>query len=185
AACAEVGLALEPIVECRKLALVDAEGAGDQPVGKPHVLGQQWAVQVGADRVAPPGSLRAAAAVVAVAGENASERRLPGAEVGPSAMILKPREDAGTATATVGAEGHLDRDVADQTGGPLPHGARVEQPDAGDALIPERVGVPEQLIAAAHSEHDRVARRCRVQRLALGLEEVLRAQALIAVLAAA
>src|SRR5206468_1072731 len=49
----------------------------------------------------------------------------------------------------------------------------------------ERVGVPEQLVAAAHAEHHGPARRRRVQRLALALDQVLRTQALVAVLAAA
>ena len=45
--------------------------------------------------------------------------------------------------------------------------------------------MPEQLIAAAHAEHDRAARGGRVQAVALVREQVLGAQALVAVLAAA
>ena len=49
----------------------------------------------------------------------------------------------------------------------------------------ERVAVAEQLVAAADAEHERAAVGGGVQRLALGLDEVQRAEALVAVLAAA
>src|SRR4029078_3960551 len=79
----------------------------------------------------------------------------------------------------------LDRDVADQARPLLADGADVEQPHALDLLAVEAVGAPEQLIAAADAEHDRVARRRALERVALGGEQVLGAQALVAVLAAA
>ena len=83
-------------------------------------------------------------------------------------------------------EAHLDRDVADQ---PRAVGRadrlEVDEAEAGDLVVAELVAVAEQLKAAADAEHDRAARRRRVQRVALGLDEVQRAQALVAVLAAA
>jgi len=51
--------------------------------------------------------------------------------------------------------------------------------------IAERVGAPQQLVAAANAEHDRIAIGRLVQRVSLELEQVLSAQPLIAVLAAA
>ena len=62
-------------------------------------------------------------------------------------------------TAGPSPELDLDRDVADQPRAVLAHGAQVDQPDAGQLLVAELVGVAEQLVAAAHAEHDRAARR--------------------------
>ena len=106
---------------------------------------------------------------------------LAGAEVRAPAVVLEAREHAARAV----VERDLDRDVADQPRPVLAHGVHVEQPHARDLLRAQRVGVPEQLVAAAHAEHERAARSGRVQTVALGLDQVLGAQALVAVLAAA
>src|SRR5206468_9972147 len=79
----------------------------------------------------------------------------------------------------------LDRDVADQPRALLAHGAHVDEADAGDLLVAQRVGVPEQLVAAADAEEELAGLRRGVERVALGLDEVERAQPLVAVLAAA
>src|SRR5205807_9193675 len=177
---------LDLVVERLELALCDAERERDQPVGKPGVLGQQRPVQIRADRVAATGSLVTAAPVVAVTAEYAAERLLPLAEAGAPAVILKSREDSSFALlAGRGSGGELDRDVPDQAWTLPAHGGDVEQPHALDLLVPKRVVVAEQLKAAAHAEHDRAARRRRMQRGALGLDQVLGAQALVAVLAPA
>ena len=63
----------------------------DQAVGEPGVLGQQRAVQVGADQVEAPDALVAVAAVVAVAVEDAAERLGARAEVGAPAVVLEAR----------------------------------------------------------------------------------------------
>ena len=63
--------------------------------------------------------------------------------------------------------------------------SQVDEPEPRDHLVGERVAVAEQLVAAADAEHERAAVGGGVQRLALGLDEVQRAQALVAVLAAA
>ena len=108
------------------------------------------------------------------------------AESGAPAVILKTGQDTSFALlASRGAGRELDRDVSDQAR-PVPaQGGDVEQPHALDLLAPEGVVVAEQLKAAAHPEHDRAARRRRMQRGALGLDQVLGAQALVAVLAPA
>ena len=63
--------------------------------------------------------------------------------------------------------------------------SQIDEAEAGDHLVGERVAVAEQLIAAADAEHDRAAAGGGVQRLALGLHEVQRAEALVAILTAA
>ena len=67
----------------------------------------------------------------------------------------------------------------------LAHRLEVDEPDARQPLVAELVAVPEQLVAAADAESTapRVGRG--VQRVALDGREVLRAQRLVAVLAAA
>ena len=149
------------------------ERARDQPVGEPHVLGQQRPVQVGADRVRacarPPCRCARrcrgpAARVRAAAGPR------PG---GCARRGSRSRRARARRRRPPSLERDLDRDVADQARPVLAHGAHVEQPDAGDLLLAERVGVPEQLVAAAHAEHDRAARGGGVQPGALGLDQVL------------
>ena len=61
----------------------------------------------------------------------------------------------------------------------------VDQPGAGERLRAELVFVPEQLVAAAYGEHHRTPAGRRMQRLTFALEQVPRAQELIAVLTAA
>ena len=61
----------------------------------------------------------------------------------------------------------------------------VDEPGARERLVAELVGVAEQLVAAADREDHRAAVGRRVQRVALDLGQVERAQLLVAVLAAA
>ena len=93
--------------------------------------------------------------------------------------------EAGEHPPTARVELDLDRDVADQ---PRPVGAdraQIDQPDPGQRLVAELVGVSEQLIATADREDHRAAVGRRVQRVALELGQVEGAQLLVAVLAAA
>ena len=119
---------------------------------------------------------------VAVAAQDAAERPLAVAEVRAPAVVLEAGEHARAVDA---GQLDLDRDVADQPRALLADGAQVDEADAGDLLVAELVGVAEELVAAADGE-DRAAVGGRgVQRVALALDEVLRAELLVAVLAAA
>ena len=62
---------------------------------------------------------------------------------------------------------------------------RSTRPDAGQRLGAQLVGVAQQLVAAADREDDRAAGGGGVQRVALALGQVMGAQPLVAVLAAA
>ena len=95
-------------------------------------------------------------------------------------MVLEARDHARPV-----AEVGLDRAVADQPRARLAHGAQVDQPDAGQLLAAELVGVAEQLVAAADGEHDRAAVGRGVEGVALGGDHVVRDGDLVAVLAAA
>ena len=64
-------------------------------------------------------------------------------------------------------------------------GPQVDEPEPGDLLVAELVGVAQQLEAAADAEDEPAAVRRGVQRVALGLDEVLRAQRLVTILTAA
>src|SRR4051812_6825866 len=64
---------LQSVVERGEL---HAERELDQTVGEPHVLGQERAVQVGADDVAAVHALEAVVAVVALSPQHPSERLL-------------------------------------------------------------------------------------------------------------
>src|SRR4029077_1840776 len=79
----------------------------------------------------------------------------------------------------------LDRDVADQARALRAHGAEVDEPDARDLLVAELVGVAEELVAAADGEDGAAVAGRGVERVTLAIDEVLRAELLIAVLAAA
>ena len=78
----------------------------------------------------------------------------------------------------------FDRDVADQARTVLAHRCRSRRPTPG-ILVAERVRVAEELVAAADAEDHRPARGSGVQRVTLGLDEIVRAQRLVAILAAA
>ena len=137
-------------------------------------------MQVGADHVAALHALEAVAPVVPVPAEHAAERALAGPQVGPAAVVLESRDHAGP-----GPEVRLDRAVADQARAGLADGAEVDEADPGELLAVQLVRVAEQLIAAAHGQHDRTAVRRPVERLALGIGHVARDGDLVAVLAAA
>ena len=126
-------------------------------------------------------ALEAAGAVVAVTLEDAAERRGARSEPRAAAVVLEARQHARRGRVQL----HLDRDVADQPRAVLADGLEVDQPDAGQGLVAERVAVAEQLVAAADAEQHRAAGRGGVQRVALDRGEVARAQRLVTVLAAA
>ena len=71
-------------------AVAAGESELDQAIGEPGVLGQQRAVQVGADHVRPPHPLEAVPAVVAVAADHPAQGLGAVAEVGAPAVVLEP-----------------------------------------------------------------------------------------------
>src|SRR5438309_4789197 len=123
AARAHVRRLLHGVVERLEL---HAQRELDEPVRQPHVLRQEWPVEVRADHVPPVDALVPVAAVVAVAAEDTSERPLAVAQIGAPAVVLEPRDHALT-LAQIG----LDRAVADQAGTGLAHGAKVDQAHPG------------------------------------------------------
>ena len=72
-------------------------------------------------------------------------------------MVLEAGEHAALAP----LELDLDRDVADQPRPVRADRVQIDEPDAGERLVPELVGMAEQLVAAAHGEDDGAARRPR------------------------
>ena len=122
--------------------------------------------------------------VVAVAAQHAAERLLAGAEVRAPAVVLEAGETRGWRRGP-GSSTSIATLPISRGPSSLADRAQVDEPDARDLLVAERVGVAEQLVAAADAEHDLARAGGGVQRVALGLDEVLRAQQLVAVLAAA
>ena len=107
-----------------------------------------------------------------------------GAEVGAPAVVLEAREHLRAARGRPSSETSIA--TLPIRRGPSSRTVRTSSsPTPAISLVAERVGVPEQLVAAAHAEHHRAARGRGVQPVALGLDQVLGAQALVAVLAAA
>ncbi len=127
-------------------------------------------------------ALEARGAGVAVALEHAAERLRTGAQVRAPAVVLEAGEHA---RAVEAGKAHLDRDVADEPRPGLAHRVQIDEPDPGDALVAELVVVAEELVAAAHGEDDAAGVGRVVQRVALGVDHVLGAQRLVAVLRAA
>ena len=147
---AAVGGALEPVVE--RLDFLDSQRRGDQPVGEPGVLRQQRPVQVGPDHVGAARALDRCRAVVAVAAQHPPERLALGAEVVRPPWFSKP-----ASTRAPAVELDLDRDVADQPRAVARAPCAVEQADALDLLVAERVG-------AARAAGSRRRRRARPRR---------------------
>ena len=157
---ARVGVrgALEVVLE-RRQRLVEPQRRRDQPVGEPRVLGQQRAVEVGADDVAAQHALEARGARVAVA---LAARGPAAAPPGPGACARRgSRTPPARALRASPGRRDLDGDVADQPRAVLAHGVQVDEPDARDPLVAELVVVAEQLVAAAHGRGRRGRRRPR------------------------
>ena len=178
-----VGGVLERVVERRELRRRPVQRRGGQPVGEPGVLGQQRAVEVGADdrAVRPP---RTPSKPERPSLPWPFRTRPSGRSPAPSRVrppwFSKPARTRGRAV-----EVDLDRDVADQPRAVLAHRLEVDEADAREPLAAELVAVAEQLVAAADGEDHLAARGRGVQRVALDGGEVLGAQRLVAVLAAA
>ena len=125
-----MGEALELVVE-RASGCSRPSAVRDQPVGEPDVLGQQRAVQIGADHVAGAGALDAVDAVVAVAaGARGRAARAPGPRCVRPPWFSKPastaarRRRASTSIATLPIRrGPSERTVRS-----------VQQPDARQRL---------------------------------------------------
>ncbi len=157
AACARVGGVLEAVVERLKPAAPSGRAGrrGDQPVGEPRVLGQQRAVQVGADD-ACRGARPRARWRPCCRGRAARGR----AGRSPAPRYVRPpwfSKPASTRGAVEAGQLDLDRDVADQARAVLADGAQVDEADARDLLVAELVGVAR----AAGSRRTRRARRGR------------------------
>ena len=106
----------------------------------------------------------------------------------PAPRCVRPpwfSKPASTRDPLSAGQAHLDRDVADQPRAVLAHRVQVDEPDPGDPLVAELVVVAEELVAAAHGEDDAAGVGRGVQRVALGVDHVLGAQRLVAVLGAA
>ena len=112
--------------------------------------------------------------------KHASEWALRRSEARAAAVVLEAGEHP-----RAPAEVDLDGDVADQPRAVLADGLEVDQADAGQPLTSEFVGVAEQLVAAADGEDHLSGGRRGVQRVALDGRQILGAQRLVAVLAAA
>ena len=152
---------------------VEAERGGGQPVGEPGVLGQQRAVQVGADA-----RCRAAAAHAL---EAASGRRCRGpCRTRPSGCAPGPRRVRppwfSKPASTRGAVRPSSTSIATL---PISRGpssrtvSRSTRPTPGQPLVAELVAVAEQLVAAADAEDHGAAVGRGVQRVALDGREVL------------
>src|SRR3954469_15409199 len=157
-----------------------AGAPGDEPVGEPGVLRQQRAVQVRADDAVAHDALEARLPGVAVAAQDLAQRALPGTEVRAAAVVLEARQHTGSAV-----ELHLDGDVADEAVRVHADGPEIDEPEPGDLLVAELVGVAEELEPAADAEDQPAAVGRGVQRVALGRDEVVRAQRLVTILTAA
>ena len=173
---------LELVAERLELAAAAAvlERPREQPVGELRVARQQRPVEVGADRRTDAAALEARVAVVAVAGDDAAERRRAGVEQRAAGVVLEPGDRRRDAVAEVGLEQH----VADQ---PLLAGERLVREDAcarHPRAVAAAVAAPEQLVAAADGEHRR-AGLDRAAQVVAPRREIGRDQRLLAVLAAA
>ena len=171
------------VVERGELGGVATQRGGGEPVREPAVLGQQRAMQIGTEDGAvrtTADALVTGAAVIPMTAKDASEWALRRSQAGAAAVVLEagehPRQPA---------EVDLDGDVADQPRAVLAHGLEVDQADARQPLTSEFVGVAEQLVAAADGEDQLSGVGGGVQRLALDGRQILGAQRLVAVLAAA
>ena len=150
-------------------------------VRKVRVLGQQRAVQVGAEDVARGHAFGAILPVVAGAGHDAAQRRQLRAEKRASAVVLEADQGARLQAQPADVHDHV-ADAAPGTG----LGVQVEQPEAGEPLALGRlVVVPEQLVSAADRQQGGAARQRARQGLRLELQEVVVDQRLLPVLAAA
>ena len=121
----------------------------DQVVGQPGVLGQQRAVQVGADQVVAPDALEAVAAVVAVALDDAAERTCA-----PGRGRCGRRGSRSRRAAAARRRGRPRSRRCRSAAGPARAPSQVGEAEAGQPLLAELVAVAEQLVAAADGEQD-------------------------------
>jgi hypothetical protein len=88
-------------------------------------------------------------------------------------------------------ETDLDCDVPDQAVGLVavarvgPDGVEVNEPSPGEGLLVQLIRLPEQLVTTADGEHNGAAPSGLMKRRALGASQVVCAQPLVVVLAAA
>ena len=151
-----VGTAFELVgkrLELRRLAGAQPVGERlrEQPVGEPRVTRQKRPVEIRADHAADTAALEAALAVVAEAGEHASEWLRAGIEARSAGVVL----ESGERPLLSRLELALDEHVADHA---LLAGDGLERKEA-DArhvlAVKAAVAAAEQLVAAAHGEQRR------------------------------
>ena len=151
-------------------------GAGQQPVGHGRVLGQQGAVQVGADDVVDAPALGGVLAVVAVAHLHGAEGACARPQGGQAGVVLIADDRA----EVLGVQG----DVADEAG-IAGHRMGVHEADTGDLLaLGGGEAVPEELVEAADRQHRDAVGRPRLEGGA-DCDQVLLDAVLTGVLAAA
>src|SRR5439155_14958712 len=132
----------------RRLAVAMRERLREQPVGKPGVPRQEWAVEVRPDRAPDAAALPAALAVVAEPGDDAAEWLRARIQACPACVILEARKRA----ADPGLELALEQDVADhaRVAGDRVEGEEADPGQFGTAEV--TVGAPEELVPAADRE---------------------------------
>src|SRR5262245_5694258 len=168
------------LAQLRRLPEPVLERALEEPVREPGVPRQERAVEVRSDRRSDAAPLEAALAVVAEAGEDATEWRCLRVEPRDSRMVL----EAGDGAPVSRHEVALDQTVADHA--PFAgHGVEREQAGAG-LLVAAAVAIeaPQELVAAAHRQRGGSRGDRRLDCLALR-GQVRRDQRLLPILAAA
>src|SRR2546425_4758095 len=141
-------------LQLRRLAVAMRERLREQPVGKPGIPRQEWAVEVRPDCTADAAALPAALAVVAEPGDDAAEWFRARVQARPARVILEACKGA----AGSGLELALEQDVADHA--PFARD-RVEGKEADPGqfgTVDVTVGAPEELVPAADCEQCGAAR---------------------------
>src|SRR2546423_170292 len=132
------------------------------------------------DRSPRTGSAPASVTACDAPSDRARARALQPSRARPrrSAPPTHPAPPGTNAVAQIG----LDRAVSDKARAGLADGAQVDQADAGKPLALHLVLMAEELVAAAHRQHDCAAAGRVVQRVLLRGHHVLCAQRLVAIL---
>ena len=157
------------------------QGPADDQVGEVRVLGQQAAVEVGAEEAACHRALGPILAVVAAALQDAPERLHPLAEEGAPAVVLEADQGGRLQPQRRVRLHHHVADAADLAR----LGAHVEEADAREALaLGGVVVVAEQLVATADGQDRRPVLDGLCQVHGLVLQQVVVDQRLLLVLAA-
>src|SRR3954471_3920946 len=132
-------------LECRRVAEAVGESLREHPVGEPGIAGKEWPVEIGADGTSDAAALVPALAVVAEAGDDATEGLGAAVEVCAAGVVLETGERAHDARRELA----LEQDVADHARLP---GIRHEREEADAREIRSMevaVRAAHELVAAA------------------------------------